>query len=217
MGINDYRFTTRWLVPGTPREVADVLENPADLPRWWPAVYLSTRELEPADSSGVGRVVALHPRGWLPYTLLWTLRITDSFGPAGFAFTASGDFEGRGRWTFAPSGLWTEAVFDWEIAVHKPLLRVLAPLFRPAFAANHRWAMRRGEASLKLELERRRAATDADRGELPAPPGPAASGWVLVGTAVAFALVAASVGAAASSRRRPRRWLARGAKRAALR
>ena len=204
MGINDYRFTTRWLVPGAPREVADVLENPLDLPRWWPAVYLSARELEPPNPSGTGRVVALHTRGWLPYTLRWTLRVTDSFGPAGFAFTASGDFEGHGRWNFAPSGLWTDVVFDWEITVHKPLLRVLAPLLRPSLAANHRWAMRRGEESLRLELERRRAPSDWERANVPAPAGPASSGWILLGTAAAISLVAASLGLAARSR--PRSW-----------
>ena len=203
MGVNHYRFATRWVVPGTPREVAEILENPVDLARWWPAVYLETFELEAGDaSSGVGRVVALHTRGWLPYTLRWTLKITDSFGPNGFAFTAAGDFEGRGRWTFVPAGLWTEATFDWEVDVRKPLLRALAPLLRPVFAANHRWAMRRGEESLRLELERRRAASGWEREGLPAPRGPASSGWILLAGAVAVLAIAAAVGGVAPPRRR---------------
>ncbi|HEY1905085.1 MAG TPA: hypothetical protein VGG91_03530 [Myxococcaceae bacterium] len=45
-------------------------------------------------------------------------------------------------------------------------------LLRPVFAANHRWAMARGEESLALELRRRRARTDAERAAIPAPPGP---------------------------------------------
>ena len=202
MDFNHYRFTTRWVVAGTPREVSGILENPADLPRWWPAVYLETHELEAPDASGVGRVVALHTRGWLPYTLRWTLKITDSFGANGFAFSAAGDFEGRGRWTFAPAGLWTEVSFDWEVDVHKPLLRALAPLLRPVLAANHRWAMRRGEESLRLELDRRRAASDWEREGLPAPRGPASSGWVLFAGGVAVLAVAAAVGGVASPRRR---------------
>ncbi|MEO8745789.1 MAG: hypothetical protein ABI334_01555 [Candidatus Dormiibacterota bacterium] len=44
------------------------------------------------------------------------------------------------------------------------------PIFRPIFAANHRWAMARGEESLDLELRRRRARTEAERDAIP-PPG----------------------------------------------
>jgi hypothetical protein len=211
MAIDDYRFTTRWLVPGTPREVAEVLENPADLARWWPSVYLVTEELEPADASGIGRKVALHTRGWLPYTLRWTLKITDSFGPCGFAFDATGDFEGRGEWTFVPAGAFVDVTFDWRITVRKPLLRTLSPLFRPALTANHRWSMRRGEESLKLELERRRAASEWERERIPPPPPPAASsGWILLAAGAAAVALGAAAGRAASCGRRRRRrfrWL----------
>lgn len=40
MTINEYQFTTRWQVKGTAEEVYDILNDPTDLVRWWPAVYL---------------------------------------------------------------------------------------------------------------------------------------------------------------------------------
>jgi hypothetical protein len=205
MSINDYRFVTRWLVPGTPREVSDVLSDPVDLPRWWPSVYLRAEEIEPSGPGGTGRVVRLHTRGWLPYTLDWTLRVTRSRDLEGFAFDAEGDFQGRGEWIFEPAGAWVGVTFEWEIEARKPLLRLLAPLFRPALEANHRWAMRRGEESLKLELERRRAASEWEKERIAEPPGPATrSGWILLaGVAGFFALAAAG---AASRRRRRRRF-----------
>ena len=44
---------------------------------------------------------------------------------------------------------------------------------KPIFAANHRWAMARGETSLKLELARRHAAADPTiLPAIPPPPGP---------------------------------------------
>jgi predicted nucleic acid-binding protein len=59
-------------------------------------------------------------------------------------------------------------------------------LLRPMFAANHRWAMELGEQSLKLELARRRATSDAARSTIPPPPGPVTyAGAALVGGAVA--------------------------------
>ena len=58
------------------------------------------------------------------------------------------------------------AIFSLPKITLRPLL------LKPAFRWNHDWAMRRGEESLGLELARRRAAADADRAAVPAPPGP---------------------------------------------
>jgi hypothetical protein len=206
MGINDYHFVTRWLVPGTPREVSDVLGNPVDLPRWWPSVYLEAEEIAAGAPDGVGRIVRLHTRGWLPYTLDWTLHVTESRDPHGFLFVAEGDFDGRGEWTFESAGAWVGVSFDWRIEVRKPLLRLLAPVFRTALEANHRWAMRLGEESLKLELERRRAASEWERERIPAPPGPARrSGWILLGVGAGAVALLAAAGETVRRRRRRRR------------
>jgi Polyketide cyclase / dehydrase and lipid transport len=209
MGINDYHFVTRWLVPGTPREVSDVLGNPADLPRWWPSVYLEAEQVAPGGPDGVGRVVRLRTRGWLPYTLDWTLTVAESRDPHGFVFEAEGDFVGRGEWSFESAGAWVGVSFDWRVEARKPLLRLLAPLFLPALEANHRWAMRRGEESLKLELERRRAATEWEKERILAPPGPATrSVWILLGAGAGVLALAVAAGEAARRRRRSR-WLRR--------
>ena len=65
-----------------------------------------------------------------------------------------------------------DITYDWRIRAEKPLLQTLSPLLRPLFEANHRWAMAQGEASLTLELARRRATSDAARAAVPPPPGP---------------------------------------------
>jgi len=59
-----------------------------------------------------------------------------------------------------------------RIRAAKPLLKLLEPLMRPLLEANHRWAMKQGEESLKLELRRARAGSAAERAQIPAPPGP---------------------------------------------
>ena len=68
---------------------------------------------------------------------------------------ASGDFEGEGRWSLTQDGLYTDVTYHWSIEANKPLLRYLSFLLRPLFAANHHWAMARGEESLERELARR--------------------------------------------------------------
>src|SRR5918992_3232601 len=106
MPNNDYHFITRWRVEGTTNEVADILKEATELPRWWPSVYLAVEELEPGDKEGVGKVVSLYTKGWLPYTLSWQFRVTASRYPYGFELEAWGDFDGRGVWTFEQDGSW---------------------------------------------------------------------------------------------------------------
>ncbi|HYL36851.1 MAG TPA: SRPBCC family protein [Bryobacteraceae bacterium] len=155
MSVNDYHFVTHWRVESSIEEVSDVLGNARDLARWWPSVYLKVTELEPGDRDGVGRVVELLTRGRLPYTLHWFFRVTASRRPYGFSLAAWGDFEGRGVWTFAQDGRFADITYHWKIRAEKPLLRYLSFLLKPIFSANHRWAMARGEESLRAELERR--------------------------------------------------------------
>jgi hypothetical protein len=163
----NYHFVTVWRVPGSAREVADILGDADALATWWPSVYIDVAEVRSGGADGRGRVVDLVTKGWLPYTLRWTLSAVEPVTAEGFSIRASGDFVGTGRWTFVQEGPEVEVVYDWRIRVEKPLLRRFTPLLRPAFAANHRWAMARGEESLKLELRRRRGSSDVPDPPLP--------------------------------------------------
>ncbi|MBO1269688.1 SRPBCC family protein [Arthrobacter cavernae] len=166
----DYEFVTVWRVAGTLEEVRDVLGDAASLGRWWPSVYLNVTTLNPGNPDGTGKVVDLFTKGWLPYTLRWKLTVTEPITTHGFALTAAGDLNGTGRWTFEKDGPEVVIRYDWIVSTAKPLLRRLSWLLKPAFSANHHWAMARGQESLALELRRRRAGTDP--GRIPKPPGP---------------------------------------------
>ena len=182
---NRYAFVTRWRVAGTCGEIADVLGDPLELPRWWPSVYLGVAETQPPDASGLHRRVRLHTKGWLPYTLTWEFELVESRYPYGFALVATGDFDGRGVWTFEQDGAFVDITYDWRLSAEKPMLRQLSFLLKPVFEANHRWAMAQGEESLKLELARRRATSDSARAAIPAPPGPVTyAGAAIIGGAV---------------------------------
>ncbi len=198
MAANDYHFTTYWSVAGTIQEVVDVLANAADLPRWWPSVYMDVQELEPGDEQGIGKVVRLYTRGWLPYTLRWQLCVTE-VGPDGFSIDASGDFDGRGVWTFMQRGPVADIVYDWRIRADKPLLRRLSWLMKPIFEANHRWAMVQGETSLKRELARRRAIAAGEPESIVPPRSPIAK-WpillagIVIMLGIAYALARRNTG-----------------------
>jgi hypothetical protein len=149
MPLNDYHFVTDWRVRGTVAQVLEILGDPLDLPRWWPDVYLSVTKL-------VDGTYELHTKGFLPYTLRWRFRVTEERAD-GFALDAFGDFVGHGDWRLQQQGEEVHIVYDWRIRAEKPLLRLFSPILKPIFAANHRWAMRKGEESLTRELARKNA------------------------------------------------------------
>jgi hypothetical protein len=169
MTANEYHFITYWRVEGTLQEVADIIGNGPDLVRWWPSVYLDVKQLEPGDENGLGRVVSLYTKGWLPYTLRWQFRVIE-ITSNGFTLEAWGDFVGQGKWTFEQDGSMVNIRYNWKIRADKSLLRYFSFIIKPIFSANHHWAMSKGEESLKLELMRRHSKTPYERARIPEPP-----------------------------------------------
>jgi hypothetical protein len=199
MASNEYHFITHWRLHASVEEVAQILADAPALTRWWPSVYLDVQELEPGDERGLGKVISLYTKGWLPYTLRWQFRVSE-IAADGFTITAWGDFVGRGIWRFTQDGAWAAITYDWKISADKPLLRRLSFIFKPIFAANHHWAMARGEESLKLELARRRARSPAELARI-APPPPATTSSPLPLLAGTLGLAAAIYLLARATRR----------------
>lgn len=165
--IQAYNFLTTWHLEATCEEIYHILEDVEGLPAWWPSVYLDLKVLEKGQPGGVGKLVELYTKGWLPYTLRWKFRVTSTQFPTGFSLEALGDFVGTGIWHFEQKGAQCTITYDWRISAEKPLLKKLSGLLRPIFSANHHWAMRKGLESLALELRRRRGEK-----QVPAPPAP---------------------------------------------
>ncbi len=180
MKSNSYHFITHWTIAASPAQVYEILEQAERLPEWWPAVYLAVVTTKENDETGTGREISLYTKGWLPYTLRWQSRLVAKNPPYGFSIEAFGDLMGSGTWTFEPdkSGRYCHITYDWQVAANKPILRYFSFLLKPLFSANHHWAMRTGEQSLRLELRRRNAKTPEELNQIPAPPQPTFS-WLL--------------------------------------
>lgn len=163
----DYHFITTWRVRATCEEIYQLLEDVDSLAEWWPSVYLDVKVRDKGQAGGIGKLVSLYTKGWLPYTLRWDFRVTAVDFPNGFALRASGDFVGEGVWRFQQEGDTCIVTYDWRISAEKPILRKLTWLLRSVFSANHEWAMRKGLESIELELRRRRGES-----RVPLPPAP---------------------------------------------
>lgn len=181
MAANDYQFVTNWRVKSTVEEITDILGKGAELTRWWPSVYLDVRQIEKGDENGVGSVVDLYTKGWLPYRLRWQFRVTETRHPHGFSLEAWGDFVGTGVWTFEQDGEWVNITYEWTVRADKPMLRDFSWIMKPIFSMNHHWAMEMGERSLELELQRRHASSPEEAALIPPPPPPTSDAQFIFG------------------------------------
>ena len=167
-----YHFISQWRVAATCEEVDHIIGDAEGLRGWWPSVYLDTKVTATGDANSIGKQVELYTKGWLPYTLRWHFVVVENRKPNGFTIVAQGDFVGKGIWSFEQDGTDCRVIFDWSLDAEKPILKHLSFILRPIFSFNHRWAMARGEESLKLELLRRRARNKAELSSIPLPPQP---------------------------------------------
>lgn len=153
MPSNVFRFEERWEIPeGTPDEVWDVLSDAELLPLWWGDVY---KEVVPLDGKGkrtVGSRARARARGFLPYELNFIIEAVELDPGRLVAVRTIGDFDGLWRAQLSPADGGTHVALTWQVTVLRPVLKLLAPLLRPAFAWNHRWTTPRGEAGLRRYL-----------------------------------------------------------------
>ncbi len=153
-------------------EVYTILSDAEALARWWPAVYLDVKEVEKGDLNSIGKKVKLFTKGWLPYTIRWDFEVIENIKPVTFTIKASGDLAGKGVWLLRQDGDFCNVSFDWRIEAEKRFLKTFSFILKPIFSANHKWAMKKGEESLKLELQRQQSVGLTGLSQVPSPPRP---------------------------------------------
>ena len=117
MKPREFHLPTSWRVRGTVARAYDILSKPLDFVRWWPEVYLKVREVNPGDADGVGRIMELHTKGWLPYRLAWRAELIAVDKPRSMSILARGDLDGRGEWRFTQDGDFVDIHYDWAAFV----------------------------------------------------------------------------------------------------
>ncbi len=149
MPANTYHFREQWSIPGfSPKQVYEVLANATIVQDWWTGVYLEAIPLAPYARPCVGAMVRAKARGFLPYTLDFTLEALRLEPGALVEVRARGDFEGIWRAELVRDGDSTRVELDWRVTVQMPLIRYLSPLLKPIFALNHLWTTPRGERGM---------------------------------------------------------------------
>ena len=151
-GINAYRFLEQWFIPFPPEAVWDVIADGKLLPDWWKGVYLKAEPLEQYDGPRVGAKLRGEARGFLPYHLKFLIESIELERPRVVMVKTTGDLEGTWRAELRPENEGTRVLIDEQVLAEKPILKLLSPLLKPLFAANHRWTTPRGESGLTAYL-----------------------------------------------------------------
>ena len=114
--------------------------------------YLAAEKLTKSDGPKVGDRVRVRARGFLPYELNFIVEAVELEPGRRVVVKTIGDFDGRWSAVLSPREGGVHIDIIWEVAVLRPVLRLLAPILRPAFAWNHRWTTPRGEKGLREYL-----------------------------------------------------------------
>lgn len=141
MPVNQYHFRSVWSVPAPSERVFDVLADVGEYWRWWREVRTVTK----VDDHCAEFVC----RSLLPYDLVFRANHHTRDEQAGvLRARLTGDLDGVCGWTLTRRREGTELVFDQQVRVMKPLVRMFAPVARPLLLANHALMMRSGRAGL---------------------------------------------------------------------
>jgi uncharacterized protein YndB with AHSA1/START domain len=151
----EYRFSTIWRIDAPVQEVWAAIHDSARWPEWWNNVE-RVDQLQAGSDQGVGAVQRYTWKGWLPYRLVFDMRVTRVDPLVALEGEASGDVEGAGRWSFSSDGRNLTVVrYDWCVHTNRAWMNALAPLLRPVFQWNHDAVMREGGAALARRLDAR--------------------------------------------------------------
>jgi hypothetical protein len=157
--VQQYDFLSKWRFEDSSlTEVADILEDTASLPVWWPELFKSVTIVQPGGIHRLGQIAECSCRARLPYTLRFSYTVVEERYPNGSTIDSTGDLVGRGIWLLNARANGVDVEYSWIVRLEKSWLRVFSPIFRPLLAWNHEWSMARGEEGLRREISRRRAA-----------------------------------------------------------
>jgi len=148
-----YHFENQWHFKVPVERVQEELENLSNWPTWSSGIR-SAKVRAKDGELGKGSLADIEVKGPLPFTLKFTIEVTEYRPPTSIAFTSRGNLIGGGRLVLAPSNDGTDVTFHWHVAMQNPVFNFLAKLapFKALMEKNHNWVMAKTYAGLNQKL-----------------------------------------------------------------
>ncbi len=150
----EYHFVTVWRIEAPLEAVCEAIYHSLNWPLWWHNVE-RVEELVRGDEQGIGSVRRYSWKGHLPYRLTFDIHVMHVEPLAAIEGIASGDVEGRGRWSFSAEGTVSIVRFEWRVYTTPAWMNFLALFARPLIKWNHDSVMRQGGKALARMLNAR--------------------------------------------------------------
>jgi hypothetical protein len=112
----------------------------------------SVVEIEKGDERGIGSIRVYKMQTALPYSLTFSILLSEREEYKLLAGRVFGELEGKGSWFFHQQGDVTHVQCIWNVATTISWMNKLAFLLKPIFAYNHKIVMRWGANSLAKKL-----------------------------------------------------------------
>lgn len=158
-----YDFEDVWTLPCPVQVAWRLIDDVASWPRWW-SDYRRVERVSTDVEHGVGVRWRAWVRADLPYTLDFVFTVTAHEPPRFVEVHVEGFFLGDISWRLEPDGEGARLVLRERTETTWPLINLVARIGGRRFLeANHRAAMRRGEAGLRALLATGYQPPDLDR------------------------------------------------------
>ncbi|MEM7069336.1 MAG: hypothetical protein AAF478_10680 [Pseudomonadota bacterium] len=149
---NVMRIQGKWSLHGQITDLQETLSNPQSILEWWPEAFMRSEIVHNGHENGIGRVVRVHTKGWMPHSFQFLIKLVEVSGTERIILETQGDFDGYSVIQLHEENGLIFAEYDWRVAVRQPLIRYLVPFAKSVFEANHHWVMERGRTGLQNYL-----------------------------------------------------------------
>jgi uncharacterized protein YndB with AHSA1/START domain len=151
--MSHFHFVTDWTFVAPIDPVWKIITDVGRLPEWWPMFKQAALRGEDR-TLRVGQTVDCVVRAALPYSLRFSLEITDLVPPTKMRLQSRGDLSGWGQWDLRAEGDKTAVIYTWDVSLTRPVLAVLSglPFARATLQRNHDVVMSQGFENLQQLL-----------------------------------------------------------------
>lgn len=123
--------------------------------------------LRAGEADGLGRVMRVYTKGWLPRSFVFTGEVTEARLNRHLRVDVAGDFDGYAEFKVAPIGQILTVDLLWSVDCHHPFVGPLSRVLPYPFTWNHRWALRRSVKLLQAQMDTRRGVPASELGPAP--------------------------------------------------